>query len=69
MAHNEAMERQKLQEKEENKEVRKKILALAQMMQYDDDIEESNVTLNKQGYQQDKPGSPRQEAARTNPSQ
>ena len=64
LAHNEAMERQKLKDAEEQKEVRKKILALAQMMQYDDDIEESNVTLNKQDYQRDKPGSPRQEASR-----
>ena len=62
LAHNEAMERQKLREKEEQKEVRKKILALAEMMQYDDDIEESNVTLNKQDYQRDKPASPKQEA-------
>ena len=64
LAHNEAMERQKLREKEEQKEVRKKILALAEMMQYDDDIEESNVTLNKQDYQRDKPASPKQQANR-----
>ena len=64
LAHNEAMERQKLKDAEEQKEVRKKILALAQMMQYDDDIEESNVTLNKQDYQRDKAASPRQEAKR-----
>ena len=36
--------RQQEQDKEDAKEVRQKILALAQMMQYDDDIEESAVS-------------------------
>ena len=39
--HASMMQRQKEQEELENIEVRKKILALAQQMQYDDDIEES----------------------------
>ncbi len=46
-AHNAAMDRQKEREVSESKEVRAKILALAQMMQYDDDVEESAVTQNK----------------------
>ncbi len=41
------MDRQKEREVSESKEVRAKILALAQMMQYDDDVEESAVTQNK----------------------
>ena len=41
------MEREKEREKFESEEVRKKILALAQMMQYDDDVEESAVTEKK----------------------
>ena len=45
--HNKAMEREKEREKFESEEVRKKILALAQMMQYDDDVEESAVTEKK----------------------
>ncbi len=47
-AHNAAMDRQKEKEMTESKEVRSKILALAQMMQYDDDVEESAVTQNMQ---------------------
>ena len=46
-AHNEHLERQKHVDEDESKEVRKKILALAQMMQYDDDVEESKVTETK----------------------
>ena len=46
-AHNEAMERQKARDQQESVEVRKKILALAQMMQYDDDVEESCVSQQK----------------------
>ena len=42
--HAEFMERQKEREELENVEVRKKILALAAQMKYDDDIEESTVT-------------------------
>ena len=40
-AHAEAIERQKDQDALESREVRKKILALAEAMQYDDDIDES----------------------------
>jgi len=46
-AHAEAMERQRERDQLEQKAVRKKILALADMMQYDDDIEESRVTQSK----------------------
>ena len=46
-AHEEAMQRQKDQEQLEQREVRKKILQLAQNMQYDDDIEESVVSQKK----------------------
>ena len=42
------MERQKQRDLEDQKEVRKKILSLAEMMQYDDDVEESAVTQSKQ---------------------
>ena len=37
-----------MQEDAENIEVRKKIIELASMMQYDDDIEESQVKTNYQ---------------------
>ena len=40
-AHAESIERAKDQDAQESREVRKKILALAEAMQYDDDIEES----------------------------
>ena len=42
------LEAEKQKEQEELKEVRKKMLVLAQMMQYDDDLEESAVTAQKQ---------------------
>ena len=47
-AHNEHLERQKHRDEEDSKEVRKKILVLAQMMQYDDDVDESKVSESKQ---------------------
>jgi len=47
-AHNEHLERQKHRDAEDSKEVRKKILELAQAMQYDDDVDESKVSENKQ---------------------
>jgi len=46
--HNECMERQKEREQLESMEVHKKILALAQMMAYDDDVDESKVSEKKQ---------------------
>lgn len=47
-AHNACMDKQKEKDVIESKEVRKKILALAQMMQYDDDVDESVVPQRKQ---------------------
>ena len=46
-AHADVMLRQKDEEKNDSREVLRKILALAEMMQYDDDIEESKVTENR----------------------
>ena len=42
------MQRQRDQEEQENRDVRRKILALAEAMQYDDDIEESAVSQTRQ---------------------
>ena len=54
-AHNECMDKQKEKDEIESKEARKKILALAQMMQYDDDVDESAVTQKKQLTELSKP--------------
>ena len=43
-AHAESVAREKIRDEQDSKEVRKKILELAQMMQYDDDHEESAVS-------------------------
>jgi len=48
MDHQKALAQNKMQEDAENIEVRKKIIELASMMQYDDDIEESQVKTNYQ---------------------
>ena len=42
------IEQQKSDEAKEQVEIRKKILALAEMMQYDDDAEESRVTEHRE---------------------
>ena len=48
----ELMKREKEREEQEAVETRKKILALVEMMQYDDDFEESKVTEMKLNQQQ-----------------
>ena len=50
-AHALSIQREKDDEKNDSREVRKKILALAEMMQYDDDVEESKVSEHKNHYQ------------------
>lgn len=49
--HQKVIEQQKQQEAQEQVEIRKKILALAEMMQYDDDAEESRVSEQKEAKQ------------------
>jgi hypothetical protein len=46
MDHQRALAQSKMQEDSDNLEVRRKIIELASMMQYDDDIEESQVKTN-----------------------
>ena len=46
--HQRVLAQNKMEEDADNLEVRKKIIELANMMQYDDDIEESQVKTNFQ---------------------
>jgi hypothetical protein len=57
MDHQRALAQSKMEDDAENLVVRQKIIELASMMQYDDDVEESQVKTNfqKSSQQQTKP--------------